>query len=753
MIRLEKVSKFYHSENNLAVGLKNISLQFNMGEFVAIVGESGSGKSTLLNILSGLDTYEDGEMYFKGEETSHYSIEDLEEYRNNNVSFIFQKYNLIKGLSVYKNIELALVLSGYPGDIDSRIKELVEKVGLTDRIKNKASQLSGGERQRVVIARALANDTNIIVADEPTGNLDSKNSKEVIELLKEVSKEKLVLIVTHDYDEVKDYASRKIVMHDGIVQSDTELRDFDLIEEIPELNRKNNISILSSLKLALSNLIGTKRKSVLFTTIYTIFMFALVLSMIMFTMMPFSAIYSNYSNSENLIFVSSENGPLTKSDRDILEGYTNENTTYLQYGSMVASSFRMNDNNYDYYAYDLEYADISQLDSNKKLTRDGIKIYGDIPSNYDEVVVPINREYDWLENKIGTMLTVSYDSYDFISGFYNSFSQNVKIVGYYYQDFSPLEINHEVYFHDSYMTYLDNSISNSITYYYTNESYYANRIYTGNYSKQFYFEIDNTVEDDVIILDNWDANSICNNLGDSTYSMTGEICESYLTTSNAYLGNEVVITSYGLSYQLEDDFVYGNYSGDTSTRVNQKTYDNIYSAITPNVSFYSPDKASREELIEALENDGYLVTYNIYESSIRYKDEAQEVIMLQVIVIAATLGVAVITKIFISKIVNSKTEEYNLIRSNGARKNTLRKIMFVEYFIILVLSFILTLILVSLISYISLYFYGLLPYTPIVYLIFLVSMTAYIYYKSVTVFVNDLYQKSITEGLSRGEKL
>ncbi|MBO4666908.1 MAG: ABC transporter ATP-binding protein, partial [Bacilli bacterium] len=225
MLKLVNVGKIYSQEGNVSVGIRKVNLELSVGEFVAITGESGSGKTTLLNVLSGIDNYEEGEMYVNGEETSYFSTEDLEDYRNKYVGFIFQNYNIIDSYTVRENVEAALLFNGYPKEkIRERAAELIEKVGLTHRIRTKSSKLSGGEKQRVVIARALAKDPVIIACDEPTGNLDYDSSKQIIELLHEVSKDKLVLIVTHDFEEVKDYATRVIRVFDSEIKEDRILR-------------------------------------------------------------------------------------------------------------------------------------------------------------------------------------------------------------------------------------------------------------------------------------------------------------------------------------------------------------------------------------------------------------------------------------------------------------------------------------------------------------------------------------------------
>ncbi len=221
MLRLDRVSKFYSTNGVVTAGFSKVSLDFEIGEFVAITGESGSGKSTLLNVISGLDSYEEGEMYIFGQPTSGYGSADMEDYRKRYIGNIFQTFNLINHYTVYQNIEMVLLLSGYDkSEIQPLVEEIIEKVGLVDYRNTKASKLSGGQKQRVAIARALAKETPIIVADEPTGNLDAASAADIIKLLAGLSKEKLIIIVTHNYEQVEPYVTRKISMHDGRIAED-----------------------------------------------------------------------------------------------------------------------------------------------------------------------------------------------------------------------------------------------------------------------------------------------------------------------------------------------------------------------------------------------------------------------------------------------------------------------------------------------------------------------------------------------------
>ena len=219
-LTLQGIGKIYVSEGNVAVGIRGVDLSFERGEFVAVTGRSGSGKSTLLNVISGMDTYEEGELTIEGKPTSHYRQSDWEVYREKYISFVFQDYNIIDSYTVLENVELALMHLPDRRERRRRAIELIERVGLKAHLRHKGSKLSGGQKQRTVIARALAKDSPIILADEPTGNLDAETSREIISLLREVSRDKLLIVVTHNFEQVEEYATRHIRIFDGAVESD-----------------------------------------------------------------------------------------------------------------------------------------------------------------------------------------------------------------------------------------------------------------------------------------------------------------------------------------------------------------------------------------------------------------------------------------------------------------------------------------------------------------------------------------------------
>ena len=268
MIRISNISKSYKLRKTEYVSvLKNINIDFQKGELVSILGPSGCGKSTLLNIIGGLDQMDKGDLIISGTNTKSFKEKDWDHYRKRNIGFIFQNFNLIPHLTALENVEISMTLTGVSkAQRITRAKELLDKVGLSERANHKPNELSGGQKQRVAIARALANDPDIILADEPTGALDSKTSSQIIDLLKDISSAgKLVIVVTHSQD-LADHADRIVEMLDGQVLSDSSKRQLSakLGDDIKELNTKDStINLGTTLKLAFRNIKQKKWRTML----------------------------------------------------------------------------------------------------------------------------------------------------------------------------------------------------------------------------------------------------------------------------------------------------------------------------------------------------------------------------------------------------------------------------------------------------------------------------------------------------------
>ena len=264
MLELKHISKKYETLGFNQQALNDINLKFRKNEFVSILGPSGSGKTTLLNIIGGLDKYTSGDLVINGISTKKYDDNAWDAYRNNCIGFVFQSYNLIPHQSILENVSLALTLSGTSKkEIKKRSIEALKKVGLEDHINKKPNQLSGGQMQRVAIARALVNNPDILLADEPTGALDSKTSVEVMNLLKEVAKDRLVIMVTHNKELAENYSTRIIELHDGVITSDS--NPFDDLEETSnvKIKKKKNMSFKTAFNLSLNNLLTKKGRTFL----------------------------------------------------------------------------------------------------------------------------------------------------------------------------------------------------------------------------------------------------------------------------------------------------------------------------------------------------------------------------------------------------------------------------------------------------------------------------------------------------------
>ena len=265
MLKLENIKKDYITGDTAVHALKGVSVEFRKSEFVSILGQSGCGKTTLLNIIGGLDRYTSGELYIGGRATSDFRDRDWDNYRNHSVGFIFQSYNLIPHQSVLSNVELALTLTGVPrAERRRRAAEALEKVGLADQLNKKPNEMSGGQMQRVAIARALVNDPEILLADEPTGALDSETSVQIMELLKEISKDRLVIMVTHNPELAKQYSTRIIRLLDGNITDDTMPYSGDGEEKTEKKSGKRpSMSFLTALSLSLNNLMTKKARTFL----------------------------------------------------------------------------------------------------------------------------------------------------------------------------------------------------------------------------------------------------------------------------------------------------------------------------------------------------------------------------------------------------------------------------------------------------------------------------------------------------------
>ena len=431
MLELKNVTKFYNNNGVVSLGLRNINLNFNKNEIVALCGESGSGKSTLLNVITKMDTFDEGEIYFKGEETSYFDISDMDKFRKNKVGFIFQNYNIIDSFTVLDNVKLPLIINGYTDkEATEKALELIEKVGLTKRKNNRGSHLSGGEKQRCVIARALAYDCEILACDEPTGNLDSKTGDEIIKLLKDVAKDKLVIIVSHNFEQIKDIVTRKITLKDGEVIRDEVFKEIDDVHEEYIENEDSELKFKAIANIAYKGLKSTPRKTIF---INIIFLIISLLSLIIISLYIKSAIPANdykfLSVTNNAVYAFSNK----KINYDDIKNYKNFEINPLEYSSgsifLCPSEY---DNRYysEKYVYDDNVSkDIIYGRKAEKNNEVNICVSKDINQKKIDSLLNMNIKFN---DEIYTITGVSFTDYKCGKALFNNEELKYKMRYYYY---------------------------------------------------------------------------------------------------------------------------------------------------------------------------------------------------------------------------------------------------------------------------------------------------------------------------------
>lgn len=422
MLKLENITKIYEGKNFKQIALNDVTLAFRNNEFVSILGPSGSGKTTLLNIIGGLDKYTYGNLIIDGVSTRKYKERDWNNYRSKKVGFIFQNYNLINHQTVLSNVLLSLNIAGKPKKESIKLaKKVLNDVGLENYIKKKPKHLSGGQMQRVAIARALVTNPDIILCDEPTGALDSQTSIQIMELLKEISKEKLVIMVTHNVTLANKYSDRVIALNDGVITYDTSPYEVENYSLKKIKNRRKSMNKFTSLSLSFNNLLTKKSRTLLtsFAGSIGIIGIALVLSLSKgtqkyinkieketFSKYPIS-IMENYIDYQNMFDKEKEsckNGSIC-SINDLTNNVVNDNK--INSISKFSNILKQNYENINNYTLDINYnyniglniykdnkmIENSSLyfkeffDFNSPLLKEYTLIYGKLPEKYNELVI------------------------------------------------------------------------------------------------------------------------------------------------------------------------------------------------------------------------------------------------------------------------------------------------------------------------------------------------------------------------------
>ncbi len=672
MIKLKNVSKFYYSKGVIASGFSKVNVEFNIGEFVAITGESGSGKSTLLNVISGLDTYEEGEMYVDGKETSHYMEKDWEDYRRKYIGNIYQNFNLINSYTVYQNIELVLILNGLTKkEARPKVLELIKKVNLEKFTKTKVSKLSGGQKQRVAIARALAKDVPVIIADEPTGNLDKRSAESIVKLLKELSKDKLVIIVTHNYEQISEYATRKITMHDGKILEDKKIKE---VKEGPSIeNNYQNITFFNKIRLGIRNTFNVLPKFILLLIVY------------LFIVVSLMAEYSSFKKSEyenskagyNYIFqdLSEERIIINKKDKS---PFTDEELNKISKMSNISNIMR-NDAVTDRY-FTLNSEDQSYVISG---TPKGIKQlkgkldYGRLPENDNEIVVEGPKDDYYLSRVKEAIMNKTYSIENEYSSGENNIAEKLKIVGIKYAKTTD-DYKYYLYFSDQLLNELQFQANQS---YSTSIVKFLGKNHQSNSWTTSYKIVPNA----------WVSRGKAFISEDNKYSCPKENCINQpltINVSNLYYQESLNLSVekyYNIknisrilslpNYKKED---YENYNG--IIFISKDDYNNLYNKATYQVSVYVKDARIIDETLDALNKD-----YNTLAiKDVLVQQEAVVIVRILKIIVTIILVVTLffITYFVIKLILKSRNIYYTTIRMLGSSKKVARQLLVIELFVI-----------------------------------------------------------------------
>lgn len=674
MLKLVNISKYYYSNETIALGLRKVDLEFHIGEFVVITGESGSGKSTLLNVLSGLDTYELGKMYINNEDISHYTVKELEDYRRQYIGFVFQNYNIIDSYTVLQNVEMALVIQGYDKQKRrERAIELIEKVGLKNRLNHRASKLSGGEKQRTVIARALAKDCKIIVCDEPTGNLDSNSSEKIFELLNEISKNKLVIVVTHNYKAIKNYANRKIRLFDGEIVEDTIIDKKKVLNGEKILKKHYKGNYFDIFKIAINNIISVPKKT-FFTALITLFIIAVFVFAYGSSLKQkntsdvFETTYFSNSNPNRLIVTKYDFSEFTANDLLELQSveYVREVIEYDAVLDTVLTSQYYNEQ----FSFD-EFINYKVMTS-AALNAFDLKA-GVLPVNSDEVVIAENEYY-----QIGDFISLSNSIHVKEQPGETTVGYTFKVVGIIDRNNSIFDETENLYF-----------TSEAIEKFKYDALLPHNQMYIGVDSLKTYIvyqdvRIDNSLSNFTLL--GYDA---------MFYDMCRDFAVEYCIISDFLTAHEFSIMSIS---RFEDNsefidivftsvpFVEGAYG--QAIYMNEFTFELLLEEkiYQPSVVVYDMYEAQKVKL--ELEELGYNVFYpnGVVDTEggllLIFKDIQLFLSLTIMMIVVYFVGYFVMRNVMISK-----KKDYLIYRSVGASKKVINLISITEIMIITIFTF------------------------------------------------------------------
>ena len=692
MLKLKKICKSYKTGDFFQQVLKDVDLEFRKNEFVSILGPSGSGKTTLLNIIGGLDRYDEGDLIINGKSTKKFKDKDWDAYRNNCIGFVFQSYNLISHISILSNVEMSMTLSGVSRkERRKKALEALDKVGLKDHANKKPNQLSGGQMQRVAIARAIVNDPDIILADEPTGALDSKTSKQIMELIKELSKDKLVIMVTHNAELAKEYSTRIVEFKDGNLLNDSNPITNEKEKKDKFNIKKTSMNFLTALNLSFNNITTKKGRTLLtaFASSIGIIGIALILSLSNGFDIQID-IFEKETLSSLPIMISKtsmemdEDAMLTMTGQnDELESYTEKEVVYpldpvtetithknifteeyinyiddidpkLVSGISYYRTTALNILNYSNDKYNIvNTTNFSAIPVN--IDSDGVSImesnydviYGTMPSKYNEVVLLVDSK-NRLDSKL--LESLGYDTSKENISFEDLINKEVKLI-------------------------LNNDYYKSLGDYYT-----FNQDYDSMYNSENSITLKITG-----IIRGKDTNKLTTTTSGILY--TNDLLDYVIEKNNE---SEIVKKQKEVDYNVLTGEKFTNDETGLETKDNTLSYlgADTYPMM---INIYPKDFDTKEKIIK------YLDDYNNKqdeENKVVYTDLASTISSLSsdimnaitIVLIAFSAISLVVSSIMIGIItyisVLERTKEIGILRALGARKKDITRVFNAETFII-----------------------------------------------------------------------
>lgn len=665
MIRLKNVSKYYYNKGIIASGFNKINLNFNIGEFVAITGESGSGKSTLLNVISGLDTYEEGEMYINGEQTSHYGKNEFENYRRKYISNIFQNFNLINSYTVYQNIELVLLLNGFKKkDIKKQVLNLIKKVGMYKFRNTKVSKLSGGQKQRVAIARALAKDTPIIIADEPTGSLDSTSAKGIIKILSEISKDKLVIIVTHNYEQVSDYVTRKITMHDGKILEDKVIKEVDN-KNINIDNKFKNINFLNKVRLSIRNTFNIKTKFILLMAVYLFITVAILTEYAFFKEQK----YLNTIDGNNWVFsnYSEKRIVLNKKDFSLITEEDFNNISKIENIDKIIKEDILLDL-YAEFADGENYWTFGRLDNYNNIKSVSI---GRLPENENELVIEGSKK-----NCFSECFDEYLDNYLYLTDNYNGEiikDSKFKVVGIIYND-NLNNANSIFYVGDKILEKETVKYSKTLN---KSRILFMNKYYdSDDYNIQFRIKPSDKVNEGEVIISK-DLNYLCRNFNCKNEPLSIEVENIYYNDSK----NLKVVNTYNKN-NFTSLLGINNYESNNGTiYISYDDYNKLYNHGIYQSSVYVKDSLKINDTLKSLEELNFKTL--ALKDTLKDSGEKRIISVVSTIVTIILIIVLFFISYFVIKIIlKSRNVYFSILRTLGANENVSKQILIQELLLI-----------------------------------------------------------------------